>query len=62
MRAQAAALLFDVLVAEELGAATPLLVFCNKGDLAGAAKSSDRVQGLLERELDALRKVHTLEL
>lgn len=55
---KAAALLFDMLASEELHTTTPLLVFCNKGDLATSAKSSDRVQGLLEREIDALRKVN----
>jgi len=55
---KAAALLFDILASEELHATTPLLVFCNKGDLATSVKSSDRVQGLLEREIDALRKVN----
>ena len=51
----AAGLLFELLKSDELGAATPLLVFSNKSDLK-EAKSSDRVKGLFQKEVESMRK------
>lgn len=52
---QAALLLFQLLVSNELQLNTPLLVLCNKQDQQ-EAKNSNRVKMLLQKEIDDMRK------